>query len=90
MDSKEIFIWSIVAAVFLLLFGLVRNKKTFLLKVFSRGVVGVFAIYFINALFCYIKIPLNLGVNYCTICTTALLGVPGLTLLYGILGCKYL
>ena len=90
MGAGEIFAWSVAVAVFLILFGLVRDKKTFLLKLFSRGIAGIFAIYVINACLVYIKIPLNLGVNYCSICTTALLGIPGLTLLYGILGCKYL
>lgn len=90
MDNKEIFILSIAVAVMLFLFGLVQNKKSFVLKVFSRGVVGIFAIYIINAILSYIKIPLNLGVNCYTICTTAFMGVPGLTLLYGILGCRFL
>lgn len=90
MTSKEIFILSIIAAVGLILFSLVTDKKTFLIKIFFRGVAGVFIIYLVNAIFLSIEIPLKLGVNFYTICTTAFLGVPGLTLLYGVLGCKIL
>ena len=90
MNAQEIFVLSIAVAIAVFLFGLVQNKKAFLLKIFSRGVLSIFAIYVINAIFSYIKIPLNLGINYYTICTTAFMGMPGLTLLYGILGCRYL
>lgn len=90
MNSKEIFIASMVVSVGLLLFSLVKDKKTFIFRSFFRGVMGIFLIYAVNAIFSEIKIPLNLGVNFCTICTTAFLGIPGLTVLYAVLGCKYL
>lgn len=90
MTSKEIFIASIILAVALILFSLVKDKKTFAIRIFFRCVTGVFAIYLINAFFVTMKIPLNLGVNFYTICTTAFLGFPGVTLLYGVLGCKIL
>ena len=90
MGSKEIFIVCIVLAVGLFLFSFVRDKKTFVTRAFFRAVVGVFVIYIVNAFFASVKIPLNLGVNIYSICTTAFLGVPGLAMLYGILGCKFL
>lgn len=90
MSSKEIFLFSIIAAAALLVLSLVHDKKAFLIRIFFRGIVGIFAIYLINAIFESLKIPLNLGVNIYTICTTAFLGIPGLTLLYGILGCRFL
>lgn len=90
MNSKEIFICCIVVSIGLFLFSLVKDKKTFFLKCLCRGVVGVFAICFVNSIFTSVKIPLNLGVNFYTISTTAILGFPGLTMLYGILGCQIL
>lgn len=90
MDSKQLFILSVIFAVVLIGFSLVRDKKTCLIRMFFRGVAGIFAIYLVNACFALVQIPLNLGVNYCTVCTTALLGIPGLTLLYGILGARFL
>lgn len=90
MTSKEIFILSIIIACGLILFSLVKDKKSYLIRLIFRGVTGVFAIYLINAIFFSVEIPLNLGVNFYTICTTAFLGFPGVTLLYGVLGCKIL
>lgn len=90
MTSKEIFFLCIAVSVGLLLLSFVKNKKTCLAKVFFRGVMSIFAIYFVNAIFSFVQIPLNLGVNYYTVCTSAILGIPGLALLYGISGCKLL
>jgi len=88
MTSKEIFILSIIISVGLILFSLVRDKKAFLAKIIFRGVAGIFIIYFANGIFNYVHIPLNLGVNVFTVGTASFLGIPGISLLYGILGCK--
>lgn len=90
MNAQGIFAVTMLLAVGLFMFSFVKNKKAYLIKIFCRGVVGVFAIYIINAACFGVEIPLQVGVNYCTICTTAILGVPGLTLLYGISGIKFL
>ena len=90
MSSKEIFILSIILAIVLIGFSLVRDKKSFMIRIFSRGVVGIFVIYIVNACLAIVQVPLNLGVNVYTVCTTAMLGIPGLTLLYGMLGVKFL
>lgn len=90
MTSKEIFFLCMAVSVGLLMLSFVKNKKTCLAKVFFRGVMSIFAIYFINAILAFVQIPLNLGVNYYTVCTSAVLGIPGLALLYGISGCKLL
>lgn len=90
MSSKEIFIASIILAVGLILFSLVNDKKSFVVKTFFRGVMGIFVIYFTNAFLLNVQIPINLGVNICTICTSSLLGLPGIAVLYGILGCEIL
>ena len=90
MTSKEIFILSIILAVGLILFSLVQDKKAFLGKLLFRGVAGIFVIYFVNALLLSVHIPLNLGINVYTVSTASFLGFPGITLLYGILGCKLL
>lgn len=90
MNSKEIFIASVVLAVVIIVFGFVKDKKSCCIRIFSRGVAGIFIIVMVNICLEHVEIPLKLGVNYCTICTTALLGIPGLTLLYGVLGIKFL
>lgn len=90
MSSKEIFIGSIILSAALLLFSLVKDKKSFVIRTLFRGIMSVFLIYIVNAIFAGVKIPLSLGVNIYSVCTTALLGIPGLTMLYGILGCQIL
>lgn len=90
MTSKEIFILSVIVAVGLILFSLVKDKKTFLTKIFFRGVTGIFVIYFTNEVLLNAQIPISLGVNIYTICTSSILGLPGITILYGILGCEIL
>lgn len=90
MSSKEIFIISILLSVGLLLFSLIKDKKSFVFRSFFRAIMGVFLIYIVNAIFICVKIPLSLGVNFYTISTTVVLGIPGLTMLYGILGCQIL
>lgn len=90
MTSGEIFVVSIIVAVALILFGLVTDKKAFLVRLVFRSVTGIFAIYLVNAALAYVHISLNLGVNVYTVGTASLLGIPGITLLYGILGCRLL
>lgn len=90
MNSQEVFLVTMILAVGLFLFSFVKNKKAYLLKIFCRGIFGIFSIYIINIACLSVEIPIQVGVNYCTICTTAVLGFPGLTLLYGISGIKFL
>lgn len=90
MTSKEIFFLCIAVSVGILMLSFAKNKTTCFAKVFFRGVMSIFAIYFVNAIFDFMQIPLNLGVNYYTVCTSTILGIPGLALLYGISGCKLL
>lgn len=90
MDINKIFLIIIVACCIIFCLSFVKNKGVFLLKIILRGGIGIAAIYLLNAIFTAAKIPLFLGVNICSVSTIGLLGVPGVVLLYGIIGSRIL
>lgn len=59
-------------------------KKEWLLNLILRSVLGVIAIYFINAALAERGISLGVGINIYTVLTSGILGFPGLAALYGI------
>lgn len=90
MSLNKIFLIVIVVCCVIFCLGFVQRKGAFLIKIILRGGFGVVAIYLLNAVFVAVKIPLFLGVNICSISTVGLLGLPGLALLYGIIGSRIL
>lgn len=59
-------------------------KKEWVLNVFMRSILGVIAIYFINAALAERGIYLGVGINPWTVLTSGILGIPGVAVLYGI------
>lgn len=90
MDANQIFIGIATVSLFLFCLGFVKNKLAFLLRYIFRGGFGVVMVFLLNAVFEVVKIPLFLGVNFCSISTIAFLGVPGVALLYGIIASRVL
>lgn len=67
-----------------LLIGAMRRKSEIIINVMLRGVLGTIAIYFINMVLLWQGIGIAIGINVVTVATTAVLGLPGMILLYGI------
>lgn len=59
-------------------------KKEGLLNFIMRSILGVIAIYFINAALAERGISLGVGINIYTVLTSGMLGIPGVAALYGI------
>lgn len=59
-------------------------KKEWLLNFIMRSILGVIAIYFINAALAERGIFLGVGINIYTVLTSGILGIPGVAALYGI------
>ena len=54
-----------------------------LVNLIMRGILGILAIHFINVGLSFIEISLGVGINFFTIGVMAILGLPGLLVLYG-------
>lgn len=54
---------------------------------FLRMVTGILLILIVNFSFTQFGLPLTVGINPITAAASGLLGVPGVILLYGIVGC---
>ncbi len=59
-------------------------KKEWILNLLMRSILGVIAIYFINAVLEGRGIDPGVGINICTVLTSGILGIPGVAALYGI------
>lgn len=90
METNQILIIIFAICLGLFFFSIVQRKGMFLLKLICRAVLGVGCIFLINAIFEGLEIPVFLGVNFYSVCTIVILGLPSLVALYGILGLVYL
>lgn len=90
MNVNQILIIVFIVCLGLFFFSMIPKKGMYLLKLAVRVVLGIALIMLINAVFAAVKIPVNLGINVYSICTIAILGLPSLVALYGILGLVYL
>lgn len=59
-------------------------KREWFLNFILRSILGVIAIYFINAALAERGISLGVGINIYTVLTSGILGFPGVAALYGI------
>lgn len=59
-------------------------------RFFVRMILGMALIFFLNQVFESIGIDLSVGYNVVSVAATGTLGVPGVLLLYGISGCRFL
>lgn len=68
-----------LAVLFLMYF---KQKSSLILHFVQRGIIGFLAICGLNKLFAYLSIPLFVGVNAWTLLTSAILGIPGVVMLF--------
>ena len=80
----------IVMCVVILCVISLRRKAEFLLNFMLRGVVGMISIFFINEMLAAQNFSVMVGINPWTALTSAILGLPGVALLYGIHILKFL
>ena len=64
--------------------------KEYILTFMLRVILGAAAILIVNQLLGKAGIELCVGMNPLSLVTTGILGLPGIALLYGIAGCKFL
>lgn len=84
MSTYSGILWIVGALAAVLAVGALRNHVELIINFVLRGILGMLMIYFVN-LFFSARIPeIEMGYNLLTFCTTGVLGVPGILMLYGI------
>ena len=78
-------IFYIVAILAIVLFiGVFKNRAEWIINLMLRGISGMLMIYFLNFLFEKQYPAMEMGYNLVTFLTSAILGFPGVAMLYGI------
>ena len=78
-------IFYIVAILAIVLFiGVFKNRAEWIINLILRGISGMLMIYFLNFLFEKQYHAMEMGYNLVTFLTSAILGFPGVAMLYGI------
>lgn len=78
-------IFYIVGILAIVLFiGVFRNRAEWIINLILRGISGMLMIYFLNFLFEKQYPAMEMGYNLVTFLTSAILGFPGVAMLYGI------
>ena len=78
-------IFYIVAILAIVLFiGVFKNRAEWIINLILRGISGMLMIYFLNFLFEKQYPAMKMGYNLVTFLTSAILGFPGVAMLYGI------
>lgn len=72
----------VIACLAVLLLGNLRKRGNTLLMIIQRGIVGFLAILGLNKLFSILALPLFVGINFWTLLTCVLLGIPGVCMLF--------
>jgi len=80
----------VIVCVLLLLLLAIKKRAEWLMNIIMRGILGALAIYFINGGFATMGITTGVGLNEVTVLTSAILGIPGLVVLYGLGFCRTL
>ena len=79
--------WMIVAVIIcsiVLLFVALSKKSEWMMNFILRGIMGTIGIYIVNEVMIMQGINCEVGINPCTVLTSASLGFPGLILLFGL------
>lgn len=71
-----------VVCLFVLFLVFFKKKSNLILGLVQRGVIGFLAIVGLDKLFAYFAIELFVGVNAWTLLTSAILGIPGVCMLF--------
>lgn len=90
MDYRFSVVMIVVMCVVILCVISLRRHAEFLLNFLLRGVVGVVSIVLINEILEAQNLAAMVGINPWTVLTSAILGFPGVALLYGIHILKFL
>ena len=78
-------IFYIVAILEIVLFiGVFKNRAEWIINLILRGISGMLMIYFLNFLFEKQYPAMEMGYNLVTFLTSAILGFPGVAMLFGI------
>ncbi len=78
-------IFYIVGILAIVLFiGVFKNRAEWIINLILRGISGMLMIYFLNFLFEKEYPAVEMGYNLVTFLTSAILGFPGVAMLYGI------
>ncbi len=72
----------IIVCLAVLFLGNLRKRSNAFLMFIQRGIVGFLAIVGLNRLFTALAIPLFVGINIWTLLTCAVLGIPGVCMLF--------
>lgn len=72
----------VIVCLVVLVLGNMRKKSMSILMLVQRTIVGFLAIVGMNRLFMVLAIPLFVGVNIWTLLTCAILGIPGVCMLF--------
>jgi len=90
MELGQGIIWMAVACVLVLCIAGWRKKKEILMNFVIRMVMGVALILVTNQVLAKADVNISVGLNPVSVIAAGALGVPGVALLYGIAGCKFL
>lgn len=82
INTGIIFIVGILGAV--LLIGTLKSRAEVALNFILRGISGMLMIYFFNFFFARSMSDMEIGYNLVTFLTSAILGFPGVAMLFGI------
>lgn len=72
----------VMVCLVVLCLGNLRKRSVFLLVIIQRGILGFLGILGMNKLFAVLSIPLFVGINIWTLLTCAILGIPGVCMLF--------
>ena len=84
MEQEGWMIVAVIIAAVVLLFIALRAKSEWLINIILRGIMGTIGIYIVNQVLIMQGIDCNVGINPCTVLTSAGLGFPGFILLFGL------
>ena len=84
MDTYVSVLFIIGALAVVLLIGMLKNRAEWIINLALRGISGMLMIYFLNFLFEKQYPAMEMGYNLVTFLTSAILGFPGVAMLYGI------
>ena len=90
MDQGVGFLMIGIAGAMILLVTAMRSRTELLLNVILRGVLGLLAVYFVNAFMEASGISLHVGIGVPSALVSGVLGMPGVLLMYGIDLCAHL
>ncbi len=84
LEKEGLMIVAIIVCAIVLLFVALRRNSEWLINFILRGIMGTIGIYIVNQILMMQGIHCEIGINPCTVLTSASLGFPGFILLFGI------